>query len=53
MKRNTFLIAAVTAVTLAPVTQSCVALATSSVGLAVLKINFIRWNYEGTEYFQQ
>ncbi len=37
MKRNTFLIAAVTAVTLAPVTQSCVALATSSVGLAVLK----------------
>lgn len=37
MRRNTFLIATVTAVTLAPVTQSCVALATSSVGLAVLK----------------
>ena len=37
MRRNTFLVATMAIVTLAPVTQSCVALATSSVGLAVLK----------------
>lgn len=37
MKRNTILVATMAVVTLGTTTQSCVALATSSVGLAVLK----------------
>lgn len=37
MKRNTILVATMAVATLGTTTQSCVALATSSVGLAVLK----------------
>ncbi|WP_228453792.1 DUF4197 family protein [Chryseobacterium manosquense] len=37
MKRNTILVATMVVATLGTTTQSCVALATSSVGLAVLK----------------
>lgn len=37
MKRNTILVATMVVATLGTTTQSCVALATSNVGLAVLK----------------